>query len=88
MSNSIKADEMKFNWIKKLKGLIQKTGSGAEFTAKSLTEELLKDSPVAGNATRVATERFLKQQEDKLVIKNQNGTYSKKTQMVQSSLLL
>lgn len=79
---------MKFNWIKKLKDLIQQNSSGAEFTAKSLTEELLKDSRVQGNATLVATERFLKRQEDKLVIKNSNGTYSKKTKMVQNSFLV
>lgn len=88
MSNIMIPNEKKFNWIKKLKGLIQKNSSGTEFTAKSLTEELLKDSRVQGNATLVATENFLKQQEDKLVIKNPNGTYSKKSKMVQSSLLL
>lgn len=88
MSNIMISNEKKFNWIKKMKDLIQKNSSGAEFTAKSLTEELLKDSRVQGNATLVATENFLKQQEDKLVIKNQNGTYSKKIEMVQSSFLL
>ncbi|MFF5401172.1 hypothetical protein ACFY5J_28700 [Peribacillus butanolivorans] len=77
MSNIVKGKEVEFDWSNKLKNLIKEKNSGEEFTAESLTKELLKEKTIVGNASVLLTEKFLKTHEGELVRKNPNDTYSK-----------